>query len=260
MSDIAGTILRKAVKSFRLRGLSGTLRHGVDRLLRRAGQKSERPPVDDSAGRQFDKTHGVDTRRTADPGWLGRLGSLNWIYGQGYQPAPVDQVRLALDQLPAEFRDATFIDIGSGKGRIVLLASLLPFRRVIGIEYDRVLHEVAVTNVESFDTGGKERIELHCLDAAEFRFPSEPLVVFFHHPFDRPIFDVVCRNLESVYREHGQPISVIYFDPICRDVFAASSAFELYSEGQSTRPGDVPFVIYRTRSVPATEMLKQRTS
>ena len=45
--------------------------------------------------------------------------------------------------------DLTFIDLGSGKGRAVLLASLYPFRRLIGVEFSPELTEVARLNVQA---------------------------------------------------------------------------------------------------------------
>jgi len=239
--DIARTFFRKAVKSFRLRGIWGSLRHGSERLFRR-GSRIRQRDIDDSSGRKFDAQHGIDTCQTSDPGWLGRLSGSTWMHGQAYAPASIDLANQALDQLPADFQQATFIDIGSGKGRIVLLASLRPFARVLGVEYDRVLHEIAARNVVAFSSSGKEKIELHCADATTFELPPGPLVVFFHHPFDRPLFEMIRDRLEAMFRKNGQPICVIYIDPKCRDVFESSSAFELYHE----QPGEVPFVIYRT--------------
>jgi hypothetical protein len=57
LADVAGTIYRKALKSLKLRGVGGTLRCGINHLLRCTGQKDARPPIDDSLGRQF----GCDT-------------------------------------------------------------------------------------------------------------------------------------------------------------------------------------------------------
>jgi hypothetical protein len=238
LADAAGTLFRKALKTIRLRGPWGTLQRFLFKVKQHSG---ELPPAKlDREGREFDAAHGTDTVQTSDPGWLGRLTSRNWMYGQAYGPAPISVVRRALEQLPEEFRDAVFIDIGSGKGRIVLVASEFPFRRVIGVEYDRVLHDVAAKNATMFQAG--YRIELHCQDATEFRYPTEPLVVFFHHPFDEPVFEVVCQRLEATHREAPRPICVIYFDPICREVFERSAKFELILENTSE---SVPYAMYR---------------
>jgi hypothetical protein len=244
LGDIVRTLFRKALKSVRLRGIWGSLRHGSERLFRR-GPNIRPAPVDDAAGRQFDETYGVDTCQASDPAWLGRLAGSNWVHGQAYSPAPIDLVNQALERIPTEFRNATFVDIGSGKGRIVLLASLLPFNRVVGVEYDRVLHDVAVRNVASFSSTGKEKIELCCTDAAEFELPPGPLVVFFHHPFDRPLFEVICRRLKAAFQDNRPPICAVYIDPKCREVFEATDVFQIHHE----QPGEVPYVVYRT---PAT--------
>ena len=243
LGDIVRTFFRKAMKSLRMRGVWGSLQRGGERLFRR-GPNIRPAKVDDTAGAEFDATYGVDTCQSSDPAWLGRLEGSNWVHGQAYSPAPIDLVNQALAQLPAEFRHATFVDIGSGKGRIVLLASLLPFSRVVGVEYDRLLHDVALRNVASFNSAGKKKIELYCADAAEFELPPGSLVLFFHHPFDRPLFEGLSGRLKAAHHSSRQPICIVYVDPKCRQVFEETQVFELYHE----QPGEVPYVIYRTRA------------
>ena len=247
LKNVAGTVVRKVVKSLRLRGLWGSLRLGSKKLLKAVRFQSRSAPDYDRHGAQFDLEHGTDTRQSSDPGWLGRLTSLNWIYGQAYHPAAVDAVQKAFEQLPAEFRDATFIDMGSGKGRILLLASRMQFRRVIGVEYDPLLHQIAASNVARFNAPEKARIELNCRDATEYPLPGGPLVIFFHHPFDSPVFKIVCSRLTAAANA-GQQISVTYFDPKCRDVLDANPVFESHHEFRATTRDDVSYVIYRTRS------------
>ena len=45
--------------------------------------------------------------------------------------------------LHLDFQDFNFVDIGSGKGRALLLASDYPFREIIGIELSPELDRVA---------------------------------------------------------------------------------------------------------------------
>jgi tRNA1(Val) A37 N6-methylase TrmN6 len=44
-----------------------------------------------------------------------------------------------------------FVDFGSGKGRVLLIASQFPFCQVIGVEFDRRLHAIAQENIRLFD-------------------------------------------------------------------------------------------------------------
>ena len=84
----------------------------------------------------YDWEHRVDTTG-ATVSWRARLlGLLN----SPYQPVPPEQFRemmaalaVYLDQV-SNFSQFTFIDIGSGKGRALLLATEYGFSRIIGIE------------------------------------------------------------------------------------------------------------------------------
>jgi hypothetical protein len=80
-----------------------------------------------------------------------------------------------------------------------VLAAELPFRRVIGVEFSRELHEVALANVERVRHRGvpprADRIASLWLDAAQFEFPLEPLVVHLYNPFFGPVLDSVLRNV-----------------------------------------------------------------
>lgn len=97
---------------------------------------------------------------------------------------------------PAEF---SFIDIGSGKGRVVLCASQMPFRRTIGVEYSQSLTDVALANAAIFTERGGSLVapEFHCGDAAEYEWPVGPLFLWFYNPFGPPILQRFLDALES---------------------------------------------------------------
>jgi len=54
----------------------------------------------------------------------------------------------ALRQQAGDFHDFIFIDLGSGKGRTLLMASDYPFRRIVGVELLLALHQIAQENLE----------------------------------------------------------------------------------------------------------------
>src|SRR5882724_12595376 len=64
--------------------------------------------------------------------------------GFDYLPARPRNVRRALSDLPVDNpAKYTFVDLGSGKGRILFLAAEFPFRRIQGIEFAVELHREA---------------------------------------------------------------------------------------------------------------------
>ncbi len=95
-----------------------------------------------------------------------------------YVPARVAQRKGAfLGDLPIpDHSRFTFIDLGSGKGRILFLAAEYPYRRIQGVEFARELHSEAQENFRTFSTGagssGAGKIESVCVDAGNFEFPK----------------------------------------------------------------------------------------
>jgi predicted O-methyltransferase YrrM len=101
------------------------------------------------AAHAFDRRHGTDTSSFADLKTLG-IASENKRHGERYQPSPVYSLRRLLGRLAIRYRDYSFVDFGSGKGRTLLIASELPFKQVIGVEFGEELHLQAERNIARY--------------------------------------------------------------------------------------------------------------
>ena len=164
---------------------------------------------------QFDKKYGVDTAGIIGIGELD-VSSANYVYGKRYQPIHVLDFTDNLVKLRLRFEDYVFIDYGSGKGRAVLLASMLPFNQVIGIEFSKELNFTASNNLSQFprEMIKSKNIELLCMDAAEYLPPNDfPLILFFYNPFGHPIMSKVANNIVESYEINPRRIIVIYYNP-----------------------------------------------
>jgi hypothetical protein len=131
-----------------------------------------------------------------------------------YQPTPVRTMRALLRQLDSDVGSSTFVDFGSGKGRVLLIASEFRFARVIGVEFDEKLHRTACENISAFR--GRRR----CQDvtsvlgrAEEFVVPSGDLVMYFFHPFEAGIMERVLDNVVRSYRQNPRRILLMLFRP-----------------------------------------------
>jgi SAM-dependent methyltransferase len=159
---------------------------------------------------------------------MARIPGSNWQYGQGYAPAPFHVVVTVLAQLAIPCEQYVFVDLGCGKGRVLLLASGFPFRAIVGVEYSPRLSSIARENVLRYRHPDQRCQDLQVIegDAADFDFPPQPLVVFFHHPFDEPVFRRVLARLERSLATHPRPVVVVYFDPRCGHLFDTSGLFQ----------------------------------
>lgn len=171
----------------------------------------------------YDWEHRVDTT-SANVGWHARLiGLLN----SPYQPVEPVLFREMLSALPIDFKQFTFVDIGSGKGRALLLASEFPFRRMLGVELLPELHLIAQRNVRKISAEPSQfaAIETICADATQFGFPEDPLVVFLNNPLPETALRKLIGNLENSLREKVRPVFVLYANPILEHVITANRLF-----------------------------------
>lgn len=159
----------------------------------------------------YDWDQRVDTT-SANVSWRARfIGLLN----SSYQPIEADIFRGMMHALPIDFQQFTFVDIGSGKGRALLLASEFSFHRIIGIELLPELHRIAQENISKFALlENVPPIVSVNGDATEFEFPDEPLVVFLFHPLLEAGFRKVLANLQQSLNSAPRAAFVVYANPV----------------------------------------------
>jgi len=153
-------------------------------------------------------------------------------YAGRYEPSYAELVRL--EQIdPERF---TFIDFGSGKGRVLLIAAGFPFKEVVGVEFSRALHEIAKRNVtqippECCRTGALRSIHG---DATAFELPKSDLVCYFYNLFHPPVITAVADYLYAHHRDFGHRIIIIYADPRHREAFERTQKFVALDETPGT--------------------------
>ena len=164
----------------------------------------------------YDWENRVDTT-SANVGWKDRLAGL---FLSPYQPTEPTLFHEMLHSLRIDYSTFTFIDLGSGKGRTLLMAAEYPFNRVIGVELLPKLHEIASANLAKYksDTQKCSDLEALCLDACDYAFPGEPIVLYLFNPLSQSGLERVMSNLKSSLREWPRTVYVLYHNPLPEDV------------------------------------------
>jgi hypothetical protein len=95
-------------------------------------------------------------------------------YAVRYDPSSPQLVRARLVKLQIDYRRFTFIGFGSGKGRVLMVAADFPFEELIGIDFSRELHEVAVKSIARFPRceTRASAVRSICGDAGAYEPPS----------------------------------------------------------------------------------------
>jgi SAM-dependent methyltransferase len=186
------------------RGITGSI-HGIVHLLAiEFYALSER---------RFDRHFNIDTSAIVRIEHYDDLDDQKKSSAVRYQATPIKALKIILQALDIDHPKYTFIDFGSGKGRVLLFASEYPFKRIIGVELSQHLHHIAQTNFRNW-RNPKQRcynLESICLDACDFRIPDDPLVLFFFTPFSASILEKVIENVDDSLTKNSRPVHIIYF-------------------------------------------------
>ncbi|WP_283134932.1 class I SAM-dependent methyltransferase [Rhizohabitans arisaemae] len=138
-------------------------------------------------------------------------------------------------RLPADPCTAAFLDLGSGKGRALILAARHGFAHVTGVEISPSLCAIARRNIAVHrEHHPGDTIDVHCADAAVYELPPEINVVFLCNPFGPEIMHrVIARIRESVERS-PRDLHVVYLNPRCANLFTRSGFKTVHRQNLDT--------------------------
>jgi SAM-dependent methyltransferase len=182
-----------------------------------AAKRHATPAAKDS----FDVDLGVETSSIA-PLWQLKIPSENAKFGIRYQTTDPSVFLTALHAFPVQPQDFTYLDLGCGKGRTLILAAREGFKRIMGVEFSPELAAIARKNLSQVGIPA-EVIEA---DASQYRFPDGNLLIYLYNPFGCPIVEAVIRNLILRKEKTGGTAIVVYANPVCHELFESTPAFE----------------------------------
>jgi SAM-dependent methyltransferase len=141
---------------------------------------------------------------------------------------------------PSEF---SLVDLGCGKGRVLLMAVEAGFNAVIGVEFAPELVRIAMDNIRSC-RGRRRRPTIYCTDAATFPIPMGPVVLFIFNPFKGPVLEAVADNIKKSFSQHVREMLVVYLVPQPESPFDRGAPFVKVDSGQDR-------AIYRLIAAPS---------
>jgi hypothetical protein len=238
--SLAAAALRWQRDSFRARGLAGSFRYLAGQLVECFKDSMPERRRSRFGDIDYDCDHAVDTTWARLPLSV----RLREVFSERlYQPTVEEEFAAIMQHLVGEevgkevgkevIEDAgnnpaldlqthTFIDLGSGKGRALLLAAMYPFAGIVGVEVQPSLDAIARSNIERFANPAQHchRIESLCADAREYAFPSGNLVLYLFNPFPDYVLREVLANLVASARSIPRSIVVLYNAPFEQQEFA----------------------------------------
>lgn len=163
----------------------------------------------------FDARFGTDTATVIHPWNLPSVGREDSPEIHAYEAAPAWLIRETIAAIPLQPHMFAFVDMGSGKGRALLVASEFPFVQIVGIELSQELHRIAEENIRRYRSASQQctAFSLHCMNAAKYSFGPEPLVLFLFNPFGKDTIRSILADLEASLNAKRREAYVVYVNP-----------------------------------------------
>lgn len=188
----------------------------------------------------FDQIHGVDTSGLVPARHL-LTGHPNDEHITAYYGIAPSILRSLIDRWretvpPHPISSYTFVDIGAGKGRGVLVASQYRFRKVVGVELNPQLAGIASANGDRWtrahvsDPSAESiaPIEIVEQDALDFELPATPTLIFFFHPFEAPVLEQFLERIHAQLARRPRSravLDILYANAECADLLDRHPAF-----------------------------------
>jgi SAM-dependent methyltransferase len=164
---------------------------------------------------EFDAVNGTATGGVQNLFELNIIGD-NARHGVSHIASDPNSFTQLMRGLNIDLSSYSFVDLGSGKGRALMLAASFPFHRIVGVEFAAELHDAAQANLSAFAKNGSDvsRITLFLGDAASYPFPIEPLIIYLFNPFGSTIVRRVAENALASWRGAPRDVQILYMNPV----------------------------------------------
>ena len=122
----------------------------------------------------------------------------------------------------------TFVDVGAGMGRAVLLAAEMPFKSVVGVELHPGLAGIARRNLTAWRKSGRVRtpVRMICEDALEFEWPEGKCLAFLFNPFGAVMMRRMLKGLAKSFKGRKGVLDILYVNNEQEWVLEAQRGFE----------------------------------
>ena len=178
------------------------------------------------ADSSYDRRNSTDTASRIENEQLEMSDPEAQNHATCYRTASERFIGYLISHLGINYQEYDFVDVGCGKGRVLLVASSFPFRSICGIELSQPAFEIAKKNIRTYRCADQKCFNIHIrnVDARYYEPSIANTVYYFFEPFDIVILTAVLAKLSSKLRGQGKAIYVVC---IWSDLAAVLKLFEM---------------------------------
>lgn len=157
----------------------------------------------------FDKRYRLETRSEVAINDLD-ISQEDKQHADKYKPTRSRYFRKIMEKVDLS-REGVFVDVGCGKGRVLLLAAEHGFSQVLGLEISPALCRLAEQNVQAFGKvcPNAESIKVICTNILDYQLDGSETVFFLYSPFDYSVTDRFLQMLRQSLKEHPRDLCLI---------------------------------------------------
>jgi SAM-dependent methyltransferase len=137
-----------------------------------------------------------------------------------YMPVNYYMLEKMMNEINQFPHNKSFLDIGCGKGRAMVVAAHYGFKKIKGIDISKKFCDEAkqnINNARNNFTDVEFKVELQ--DAFYYQVPKDVSVIFIFNPFDEVIMSGVVENILISQEKNPRTIYVVYINPLYETLF-----------------------------------------
>jgi len=126
-------------------------------------------------------------------------------------------------------REKKLIDVGSGKGRVMVAAAHYGFKNITGVDFAKELCAAAERNINKIKTQFPETtFNVYCKDILNYAINADDKVFFLFNPFNNEIMEKFLEKIDRSVREHRRTIYFIYANPQQKEILIQNGYQEIF--------------------------------
>jgi predicted RNA methylase len=237
---------RRSIEFLRQNGISGLIAKAREAGIRGTASFAKRQlryHACSFLGARWDRKYGVDTSGQIDLVDIDVVGP-NRDHGFSSVSTSPSAYAFLSAFFPADWKKFTFVDVGCGKGRVLMLAASQGFDTIIGIEFVPLICQVAEQNLARFSGRRPNKWSIVNADATTVDLPSGvPLLIYSFNPFDAEIWRKFIPALLKANEVEKNPLCLVLSGTLPDALRAAAAVIEGSARFRARAHGVTPFFV-----------------
>lgn len=195
---------------------------------------------------KFDLKYKVETNTSVAPSRDSKLEAFN--DAELYWPTREKPFDSMITKIHEDYSNFSFIDVGCGKGRVMIMAAKFPFKTIHGIELSNDLARKCEYNLTLIQQQFPNvTFNVHNVNALNFQLPIENLFLYLFDPFGRDTLKAFLNNLKLSAQQSKKRVIVLYYLPRHKDVFV-EAGFKIISQQKRNFLLQYPWIAFEFKT------------